>query len=85
MNSVKLEHPAYYCNNYSEQGSVVADRTTSVDAMVVSAAYCKYLRTHFQKTLPQKNLQDASKECRIFFQSHRFCSHASVAMLATLN
>ncbi|XP_068916136.1 nuclear factor 1 B-type isoform X7 [Tenebrio molitor] len=39
MNSVKLEHPAYYCNNYSEQGSVVADRTTSVDAMVVSAAY----------------------------------------------
>ncbi|XP_008199072.1 nuclear factor 1 B-type isoform X4 [Tribolium castaneum] len=39
MNSVKLEHPAYYCNNYSEQGPVVSDRTSSVDAMVVSAAY----------------------------------------------
>ncbi|XP_060515791.1 nuclear factor 1 C-type isoform X2 [Cylas formicarius] len=38
MNNVKLEHPAYYCNNY-EQGPVVADRSSSVDAMVVSATY----------------------------------------------
>ncbi|XP_044764956.1 nuclear factor 1 C-type isoform X4 [Coccinella septempunctata] len=37
VNSVKLEHPSYYSNNYSE-GPVV-DRPTSVDAMVVSAAY----------------------------------------------
>ncbi|KAJ8936481.1 hypothetical protein NQ314_012344 [Rhamnusium bicolor] len=39
MNSVKLEHPAFYCNNYPEQGPVVADRSSSVDAMVVSATY----------------------------------------------
>lgn len=39
MNNVKLEHPAYYCNNYPEQGTVVADRTSSVDTMVVSATY----------------------------------------------
>ncbi|XP_045481534.1 nuclear factor 1 B-type isoform X5 [Harmonia axyridis] len=37
VNSVKLEHPSYYSNNYNE-GPVV-DRSTSVDAMVVSAAY----------------------------------------------
>ncbi|XP_018565766.1 nuclear factor 1 X-type isoform X2 [Anoplophora glabripennis] len=39
MNSVKLEHPAFYCNNYPEQGPVVGDRSSSVDAMVVSATY----------------------------------------------
>lgn len=39
INSVKLEHPAYYCNSYQDQGSVVADRSAPVDAMVVSAAY----------------------------------------------
>lgn len=43
INSVKVEHPAYYCNSYADQGSVVGDRSGSVDAMVVSAAYCKYL------------------------------------------
>lgn len=42
INSVKVEHPTYYCNNYADQGSVVADRSTSVDAMVVSAAYCEF-------------------------------------------
>lgn len=42
INSVKLEHPAYYCNSYQDQGSVVADRSAPVDAMVVSAAYCEY-------------------------------------------
>lgn len=41
MNNVKLEHPAYYCNNYPEQGPVVGDRSSSVDAMVVSATYCE--------------------------------------------
>lgn len=41
INSVKVEHPAYYCNSYSDQGTIISDRTTSVDAMVVSAAYCK--------------------------------------------
>nr|CAI5827646.1 unnamed protein product [Callosobruchus analis] len=25
MNNVKLEHPAFYCNNYSEQGPVIVD------------------------------------------------------------
>lgn len=38
MNSVKLEHPAYYCNNYPEQ-PVVPDRSSSVDTMVVSNTY----------------------------------------------
>ncbi|XP_076262001.1 nuclear factor I isoform X2 [Rhynchophorus ferrugineus] len=38
MNSVKLEHPAYYCNSYTDQ-PVVGDRSSSVDAMVVSATY----------------------------------------------
>lgn len=42
INNVKVEHPAYYCNSYSDQG--ITDRSTSVDAMVVSAAYSsKYL------------------------------------------
>ncbi|XP_019872372.1 nuclear factor 1 C-type isoform X3 [Aethina tumida] len=39
MNNVKLEQPAYYCNNYSEQGHVIDNRSTSVDTMVVSATY----------------------------------------------
>nr|CAH7761097.1 unnamed protein product [Callosobruchus chinensis] len=39
MNNVKLEHPAFYCNNYSEQGPVIVDRSSSVDTMVVSATY----------------------------------------------
>nr|XP_023011812.1 nuclear factor 1 C-type isoform X2 [Leptinotarsa decemlineata] len=38
MNNVKIEHPAFYCNSYSDQGPV-ADRSSSVDAMVVSATY----------------------------------------------
>lgn len=39
MNSVKVEHPGYY---YPEQTPNVGDRTAAtVDAMVVSAAYCK--------------------------------------------
>lgn len=42
MNSVKVEHPAYYCNSYPDQGPTVADRSASVDSMVVSAAYCKF-------------------------------------------
>ncbi|KAK9723135.1 MH1 domain [Popillia japonica] len=37
INNVKVEHPAYYCNSYSDQG--ITDRSASVDAMVVSAAY----------------------------------------------
>lgn len=43
MNSVKVEHPAYYCNSYGGPEPVAAvgsDRSSSVDAMVVSAAYC---------------------------------------------
>lgn len=36
-NSVKLEHPSYYCNSFSEQP--VVERSSSVDNMVVSAAY----------------------------------------------
>ncbi|XP_050519138.1 nuclear factor 1 X-type isoform X3 [Diabrotica virgifera virgifera] len=39
MNSVKLEHPTFYCNSYPEPGSVVVDRSSSVDSMVVSATY----------------------------------------------
>ncbi|CAH1153630.1 unnamed protein product [Phaedon cochleariae] len=39
MNNVKIEHPAFYCNSYADQGPVVADRSSSVEAMVVSAAY----------------------------------------------
>ncbi|CAH0562206.1 unnamed protein product [Brassicogethes aeneus] len=39
MNSVKLEHPAYYCNNYAEQGAVIDNRSSSVEAMVASATY----------------------------------------------
>lgn len=40
MNSVKVEHPGYY---YPEQNPSVGDRTAAtVDAMVVSAAYCKF-------------------------------------------
>ncbi|XP_017782274.1 PREDICTED: nuclear factor 1 X-type [Nicrophorus vespilloides] len=39
INSVKVEHPAYYCNSYQDQGSVVSDRSAPVDAMVVSGAY----------------------------------------------
>lgn len=40
MNSVKVEHPGYY---YPEQTPSVGDRTAAtVDAMVVSAAYCKF-------------------------------------------
>ncbi|CAH1955603.1 unnamed protein product [Acanthoscelides obtectus] len=39
MNNVKLEHPAFYCNSYSEQGPVIVDRSSSVDTMVVSATY----------------------------------------------
>ncbi|CAG9855351.1 unnamed protein product [Phyllotreta striolata] len=39
MNSVKLEHPPFYCNSYQESGPVVVDRSSSVDSMVVSATY----------------------------------------------
>ncbi|XP_066158643.1 nuclear factor 1 B-type isoform X3 [Euwallacea fornicatus] len=39
MNNVKLEHPAYYCNSYPEQSVVPAERSSSVDAMVVSGTY----------------------------------------------
>lgn len=42
MNNVKLEHPAYYCNSYPDQSVVPAERSSSVDPMVVSAAYCEY-------------------------------------------
>lgn len=44
MNSVKVEHPGYY---YPEQSPSVGDRNTAtVDAMVVSAAYCKFNPLH---------------------------------------
>lgn len=44
MNSVKVEHPGYY---YPEQTPSVGDRTAAtVDAMVVSAAYCKFNPLH---------------------------------------
>lgn len=46
MNSVKVEHPNYYCNSYAAPDPVTAvgsDRASSVDPMVVSAAYCTLL------------------------------------------
>lgn len=45
MNNVKIEHTGYYCNSYAGPEPVSAvgtDRSSSVDAMVVSAAYCTY-------------------------------------------
>ncbi|XP_050314296.1 nuclear factor 1 X-type isoform X3 [Anthonomus grandis grandis] len=39
MSNVKLEHPAYYCNSYTEQAVVSSERSSSVDAMVVSGTY----------------------------------------------
>lgn len=43
LNNVKIEHPGYYCNSYADPEPVSAvgtDRSSSVEAMVVSSAYC---------------------------------------------
>nr|XP_022914981.1 nuclear factor 1 X-type isoform X2 [Onthophagus taurus] len=63
INSVKVEHPAYYCNSYAEQGPVVGDRAGSVDPMVVSAAYSMPQNT----TLVSSSSQSASPST-LFYQ-----------------
>ncbi|KAK4871717.1 hypothetical protein RN001_015841 [Aquatica leii] len=63
INSVKVEHPAYYCNSYSDQGSVVGDRSSSVDAIVVSASYSMPQNT----TLVSSSSQAASPST-LFYQ-----------------
>lgn len=57
MNNVKLEHPAYYCNSYPEQSVVPVERSSSVDAMVVSATYCEYTCV----SISQKNCENFTK------------------------
>lgn len=58
MNSVKVEHPGYY---YPEQTPSVGDRTAAtVDAMVVSAAYCKFMPLY-----PTRNKINSSRTAAI--------------------
>ncbi|KAF2903492.1 hypothetical protein ILUMI_02682 [Ignelater luminosus] len=63
INSVKVEHPAYYCNSYPDQTAVVGDRSSSVDVMVVSAAYSMPQNT----TLVSSSSQAASPSA-LFYQ-----------------
>lgn len=66
MNSVKIEHPGYYCNSYAGPepvAAVGADRSSSVDAMVVSAAYSMAQNT----TLVSSTSQTVSPST-IFYQ-----------------